>query len=81
MKTRNTNQIINIYKRNFSDSSIRKVTVKFRNLIEEVKFYVSDGWNKSDAISFILDNEFNFLFTQNNEEKEILRNWMKSNLK
>ena len=55
---------------------MRTITSKYSNLIEEVKYYISNGWVKKEAIDFVLFNEFDFMFNGCENDRQLLNEWM-----
>jgi hypothetical protein len=74
-----TNQIIEIHNRQ-SGVVMRKITSKYMDVINEVKFYIASGWDKTQAINYVLFDEMDFMFTSN-DERSLLKMWMENSMK
>lgn len=77
--TYTTAQILAIYNAGNAVQT-RKMTSAYREIIEEVKFYIASGWDKNRAIDFCIFEEFAFMFNGNTEDQDNLKSWMISNL-
>ena len=74
MKTINTTSILAAYS-NSNPVKMRGITSKYRDAINEVKFYIQSGWDKVRAIDFVLFGEMAFMFSDS-EDRDLLKNWM-----
>ena len=70
-----TNNILKSYSKQ-NGVIMRGITSKYSNLIEEVKYYISNGWVREEAIDFVLFNEFDFMFNNNESDRQLLNGWM-----
>jgi len=72
-----SNEILNIYAKN-SGVIMRGLIAENKDLIEEVKYYISEGWDKAYAIDFVIDE---FSFKLNSNESKLLKDWMLNKMK
>lgn len=72
-----TSEILSIHERGYNT---RITLAKYLELINEVKFYISNGWSKIKAINFVLFEEFDFMFSDDSD-RELLKGWMLNKMK
>lgn len=70
-----TEKILNIHTRE-NGFIMRSLISENRDLIDEVKYYISNGWNKLEAIDFVLFDEWAFKFKNEEDKRTLLKEWM-----
>lgn len=71
---------IEIYKKQ-NGVIMRNLIKEYNDIIEEVKWYIQSGWEKLEAINFVLFDEFNFKFTNNENDRVLLNEWMNTKMR